>query len=65
MEAEIQQLRQQLSTQEGYFDTLMKLGLLHENNGNDQKAFETFKIGLQKIRQAEALLSEAMLGLMD
>lgn len=65
MEAEIQQLRQQLSTQEGYFDTLMKLGLLHENNGNDQEAFEILKAGLHKIRQAEAQISETMLGLMD
>ena len=61
----ILELEKLLSLQESYFDNLIKLGLLLENSGQYQKAFDVYKKGIEKAENAKIILSVTMLGLLD
>jgi hypothetical protein len=51
--------------QESYFDNLIELGLMFENSGQYQKAFDTYKKGVEMAEKAKKNLLGTMLGLID
>jgi hypothetical protein len=51
--------------QESYFDNLIELGLMFENSGQYQKAFDTYKKGVEMAENAKKALLGTMLGLID
>ena len=65
MERDINELEKLLSMQESYFENLIELGLIFENSGNPQKAFDTYQKGLEKAEKAKLALSGTMLGLLE
>ena len=65
MDNELSELEELLSLQESYFDNLIKLGLLFENSGQPEKAFDIYKEGIKKAEKAQLTLSGTMLGLLD
>ena len=65
MKNELSELEQIISMQESYFENLIKLGLILENSGQHQKAFDVYKQGIKKAEKASTELSYTMLGLLD
>jgi len=65
MDAHLLELDELLSVQERYLENLIKLGLMLENSGQHQKAFEVYKKGLEKTERAKTVISGTMLGLLD
>ena len=65
MNKDLSELEQIISMQESYFENLIKLGLLLENSGEHQKAFDVYKQGIKKAEKASTDESYAMLGLLD
>ncbi len=59
------ELEKLIIIQENYFDNLIELGLLFENSGQYQKAFDTYKKGLEKAETAVRTIQGTMLGLFD
>jgi hypothetical protein len=51
--------------QESYFENLIELGLMFENSGQYQKAFDIYKKGVEKAEKAKSILLGTMLGLLD
>ena len=60
----LSELEELLSLQESYFDNLIKMGIILENAGQRQKAFDIYKKGLEKAERAKTELSYTMLGLL-
>ena len=65
MDIYLKDLEDLLYLQENYFDTLIKMGLMLENYGERQMAFDIYKKGLEKAKKAETDLSYTMLELME
>lgn len=65
MEIKIQELERLLLLQESYFDNLLELGLVFENFGHHQKAFEIYKKGIEKAEKAKSNLTCTILGLLE
>ncbi len=65
MNTNIRDLEEILTIQESYYENILKLGLLFENSGQPEKAFDLYKRGLIKADQARKLISGTMLGLLD
>lgn len=65
MNKKISELEELLTQQENYFDNLIDLGLLLENSGQLEKAFEVYKKGISKAEKAKIDISATMLGLID
>jgi len=61
----LQEMEELLAMQENYFETLIKMGIMLENAGRRQKAFDVYKKGLEKAERAKTELSYTMLGLLD
>ncbi len=59
------ELENLLSVQESYLENLIKLGLLLENSGQHQKAFDVYKKGLANAEKAVNTIQGTMLGLLD
>ena len=49
--ADLFELENLLSMQESYFENLIKLGLIFENSGQPQKAFDIYQEGIKKLRR--------------
>jgi len=62
---ELYELENLLSIQESYFENLIKLGLIFENSGLHQKAFDLYKKGIENAEKAKKNLEGTMLGLFE
>ena len=60
----LSELEELLSLQESYFDNLIKMGVILENAGHRQKAFDIYKKGIEKAEKAKTELSYTILGLL-
>ncbi len=65
MENGFVELENLLTVQESYLENLIKLGLLFENSGQHQKAFDVYKKGLENAEKAVNTIQGTMLGLLD
>ena len=65
MENGFVELENLLTVQESYLENLIKLGLLLENSGQHQKAFDVYKKGLANAEKAVNTIQGTMLGLLD
>lgn len=63
MDKKLTELEKIISMQESYFENLIKLGLLIENSGQTERAFDIYKPNIMKADKANHELSFAMLGL--
>ncbi|MEI6122061.1 MAG: hypothetical protein WCQ95_00395 [Bacteroidota bacterium] len=65
METDLLKNEKSLSIQESYFDNLLELGLMFQNSGNHQKAFEVYKKGIERAELGKTDIVETMLGLLE
>jgi hypothetical protein len=59
------ELEKVVRQQESYFENLIELGLMLENSGQPQKAFDIYKKGVEIAEKAKSALMGTMLGLLD
>ncbi len=59
------ELEKVICQQESYFENLIELGMMFENSGQHQKAFDIYKKGVEKAEKAKSALLGTMLGLLD
>ncbi len=65
MDTDLLELENLVTMQESYFDNLIELGLLYEQEGLHQKALEIYIKGAEIAGNAKKDFMEIILGLLD